>query len=121
MKFGAPIGVSLLEVASGSSVTIGEGSKFGELNIIFSEDFATGDTLTFYMTDVFGESSTIVLSAIESSETSLLVTNSQGEEFNASLVGDGAISVGAAIPEPSVCAATLGVIALGIAACRRRK
>lgn len=121
VKFGAPIDVSLLEVASGSSVAIAEGSKFGELNIIFSEDFATGDTLTFYMTDVFGESSTIVLSAIESSETSLLVTNSHGEEFNASLVGDGAISVGAAIPEPSVCAAALGVIALGIAACRRRK
>lgn len=121
VKFGAPIDVSLLEVASGSSVAIAEGSKFGELNIIFSEDFATGDTLTFYMTDVFGESSTIVLSAIESSETSLLVTNSQGEEFNASLAGDGAISVGAAIPEPSVCAAVLGAIALGIAACRRRK
>lgn len=121
VKFGAPIDVSLLEVASGSSVTIAEGSKFGELNIIFSEDFATGDTLTFYMTDVFGESSTIVLSAIESSETSLLATNSHGEEFNASLAGDGSISVGAAIPEPSVCAAVLGAIALGIAACRRRK
>ena len=121
VKFGAPIDVSLLEVASGSSVAIAEGSKFGELNIIFSEDFATGDTLTFYMTDVFGESSTIVLSAIESSETSLLVTNSHGEEFNASLAGDGSISVGAAIPEPSVCAAVLGAIALGIAACRRRK
>lgn len=121
MKFGAPIEVSLLEVASGSSVTIGEGSKFGELNIIFSEDFAAGDTLTFYMTGVFGESSTIVVSAIESSETSLFVTNSHGEEFNASLAGDGSISVGAAIPEPSVCAAVLGAIALGIAACRRRK
>lgn len=121
VKFGAPIDVSLLEVASGSSVAIAEGSKFGELNIIFSEDFATGDTLTFYMTDVFGGSSTIVLSAIESSETSLLVTNSHGEEFNASLAGDGSISVGAAIPEPSVCAAVLGAIALGIAACRRRK
>ncbi len=121
VKFGAPIDVSLLEVASGSSVAIAEGSKFGELNIIFSEDFATGDILTFYMTDVFGESSTIVLSAIESSETSLLVTNSHGEEFNASLAGDGSISVGAAIPEPSVCAAVLGAIALGIAACRRRK
>lgn len=121
VKFGAPIDVSLLEVASGSSVAIAEDSKFGELNIIFSEDFATGDTLTFYMTDVFGESSTIVLSAIESSETSLLVTNSHGEEFNASLAGDGSISVGAAIPEPSVCAAVLGAIALGIAACRRRK
>ncbi len=121
VKFGAPIDVSLLEVASGSSVAIAEGSKFGELNIIFSEDFAAGDTLTFYMTDVFGESSTIVLSAIESSETSFLVTNSHGEEFNASLAGDGSISVGAAIPEPSVCAAVLGAIALGIAACRRRK
>ncbi len=121
VKFGAPIDVSLLEVASGSSVAIAEGSKFGELNIIFSEDFATGDILTFYMTDVFGESSTIVLSAIESSETSLLVTNSHGEEFNASHAGDGSISVGAAIPEPSVCAAVLGAIALGIAACRRRK
>lgn len=99
VKFGAPIGVSLLEVASGSSVAIAEGSKFGELNIIFSEDFATGDTLTFYMTDVFGKSSTIVLSAIESSETSLLVTNSHGEEFNASLAGDGSISVGATMPD----------------------
>ena len=100
--------VSLLEVASDSSVSIADGSQFKELNIIFEEDFGTGDTISnFSLSDIFGDTSTIVESALQSHETSLFVTNSSGEEFNASFNEGGQISVGAAVPEASTYATSL--------------
>ena len=122
VKFGSAFEVSLLEVTSDSSVSIADGSQFKELNIIFEEDFGTGDTISnFSLSDIFGDTSTIVESALQSHETSLFVTNSSGEEFNASFNEGGQISVGAAVPEASTYATILGFMALAIALRRKKR
>ena len=85
-------------------------------------NFGTGDTISnFSLSDIFGDTSTIVESALQSHEISLFVTNSSGEEFNASFNEGGQISVGAAVPEASTYATILGFMALAIALRRKKR
>ena len=118
VAFANAFSVDLLQVASTSQAILAEGTVFDSLNIVFDDDFSDGDVFSFDLSDIFGDSATIVESAITST-SDFTITNSLGEMFAADYV-DGNINVGAAIPEPSEVAAMLGALALALAAARRK-
>lgn len=118
VAFANAFSVDLLQVASTSQAILTEGTVFDNLNIVFDDDFSDGDVFSFDLSDIFGDSATIVESAITST-SDFTITNSLGEMFAADYV-DGNINVGAAIPEPSEVAAMLGALALALAAARRK-
>ena len=74
--------------------------------------------LDFDLADVFGDSATIVESAL-SSDSKFTVTNADGDTFIADY-NSGSINIGAAVPEPATWAAIAGALALAFAAYRRR-
>lgn len=120
--FGKSFNVDLLAVSNNSKITLAEGTKFDALSVSFDGDFSMGDELSFTLSDIFGDSATIVESAIKSSGSAFTVSNANGEEFNAFIAENGKVGIGSSvIPEPSTYAAILGALALAFAAYRRRK
>ena len=118
VSFANAFEVVIFSVASDASVSLVEGTSFSELNIVFSEDFTSGGNLDFDLADVFGDSATIVESAL-SSDSKFTVTNADGDTFIADY-NSGSINIGAAVPEPATWAAIAGALALAFAAYRRR-
>lgn len=118
VSFANAFEVVVFSVASDASVSLVEGTSFSELNIVFSEDFTSGGNLDFDLADVFGDSATIVESAL-SSDSKFTVTNADGDTFIADY-NSGSINIGAAVPEPATWAAIAGALALAFAAYRRR-
>lgn len=121
VAFGEPFQAALLSVSDDSRVTLSEGAKFDELTVLCSGEFGMGDELELALSDIFGDSSTIVENAVKSEESKFIVANASGEKFNAFLAENGHIGVGSAVPEPSACAAVFGALALAFAAYRRRR
>lgn len=117
VAFANAFSVSTLLVDSSASVSLASGTSFDELGIMFAENFTTGDSFGFDLASIFGDSTTIVESALASG--TMTVMNGQGSEFSATYDG-GQISVGAAIPEPASLAAIFGALALIAGACRRK-
>ena len=111
--------VETLSVQAGTSVTLADGTLVERLNIVFDSDFVEGDSISYDLGEIFGDSLTVVASAIET-EGDFTVTNASGDEFFAQYI-DGSAIVGGMVPEPSTYAAIFGALALAFAAYRRRK
>lgn len=112
----------LLSVDSSAQVALAEGTKFDSLNIFYYGEFSTGDELGLTLSDIFGDSATIVESALKANENAFTITNLNGEEFYAFISETGNVNVGSfVIPEPSTYAAILGTLVLVFAAYRRKK
>lgn len=120
VTFEKAFNVEVLSVDSGAQATIADASSFGELNIAFLDgDFGEGSVFAFDLGAIFGDSESLVLSALEG-ESKLTLTNSDGETFLANYANE-SFEVLQAVPEPSTFAAILGSLALAFAAYRRRK
>lgn len=120
--FGESFEADLFSVSGNSKVSLAEGTKFDSLNVLYDGEFSVGDELGLSLSAIFGDSVTIVESAVKSNESVFTITNSNGEEFNAFISDSGNISVGqSVIPEPSTYAAIFGALALAFAAYRKRK
>ena len=78
-----------------------------------------GDSISYDLGEIFGDSLTVVASAIET-EGDFTVTNASGDEFFAQYI-DGNTIIGSMVPEPSTYAAIFGALAIAFAAYRRRK
>lgn len=120
VAFEKAFNVAALRVDSGAQATIADGSSFGELNIAFLDgDFGEGSVFAFDLSAIFGDSESLVLSALEG-ESKLTLTNADGETFLANYANE-SFEVLQAVPESSTFAAILGSLALAFAAYRRRK
>lgn len=120
VTFEKAFNVEVLSVDSGAQATIADASSFGELNIAFLDgDFGEGSVFAFDLGAIFGDSESLVLSALEG-ESKLTLTNSYGETFLANYANE-SFEVLQAVPEPSTFAAIFGSLALAFAAYRRRK
>lgn len=119
VTFANAFDVEVLSVLADTSVTLADGTSIDRLNLVLNSDFIEGETLRYNLADIFGDSLTVVASAIEN-EGAFTVTNAQGSEFFAQYA-DGNISVGSAVPEPAAYAAIFGALALAFAACRKRR
>lgn len=119
VAFANAFNVDTLSVHADTTVTLVEGTIVNQLNVVFDFDFVEGDSFSDNLAGIFGDSLTVVASAIET-EGHFTVTNVNGSEFLAQLDGN-RIVVGGAIPEPSTYAAIFGALALGFAACRKRR
>ena len=109
-----------------SDATIDASSiSFEKLIVNFAEDFAEGDSASVDLNSIFGDSTTVVLSALND-EKKFSVSDSHSE-WNLDSVtfgDDGNVSfvVGSqVVPEPATYAAIFGALALAFAAYRRRK
>lgn len=111
--------VETLSVQAGTSVALADGTLVERLNIVFDSDFVEGDRISYDLGEIFGDSLTVVASAIET-EGDFTVTNASGDEFFAQYI-DGNTIIGSMVPEPSTYAAIFGALALAFAAYRRRK
>ncbi len=107
-------------VQSDSKVILSDDTTFDTLTIAFNEELSENSSTGIYMTEIFGDSTSIVLSSIEDSN-SFMALDSSGSKFEASL-SDGVIEIGSAmVPEPSEWAVIFGTIALGFVVYSRRK
>ena len=111
--------VNTLSVQAGTSVRLAEGTLVDKLNIVFDFDFEEGDSFSCDLEDIFGDTLSVLESAIET-DGDFTVTNSSGNEFFAKYISGNAV-VGGMVPEPSTYAAIFGALALAFAAYRRRK
>lgn len=115
-----------LTVAADSTVNA-SGFNFDKLTIVLDEDFSQGDTGSVDLATIFGSSSSLVMSALESqSDSKLTIKDSNGKEFNLASenISGSTISfeVGSqVVPEPATYAAIFGALALAFAAYRRRR
>lgn len=109
----AYIDLGVLSVFEGSGVSLDESStlNIGGLEVVFSE-LESG--ATYDLADIFGDDTTIVLSAVGENIT---MSDVQGHSFDVVVSENGLIT---AVPEPSLCAAILGLLALAFAVHRRR-
>lgn len=120
VAFEKAFNVAVLSVDSRVQATIAEGSSFGELNIAFLDgDFGEGSVFAFDLGAIFGDSESLVLSAIEG-ESKLTLTNSDGQTFLANYANE-SFEVLQAVPEPAAFALIFASLALSLAAYRRRK
>lgn len=108
------IDTELLSVYDGSTVSLDSNTilNIGSLEVILS-DLEEGTT--YNLSDIFGDDTSIVLSAVENNIT---MSDMQGHSFGAIVSGNGQIT---AVPEPATYAAIFGAFALAFAAYRRRK
>ena len=108
------IDTELLSVCDGSTVSLDSNStlNIAALEVILS-DLEKGTT--YNLSDIFGDDTGIVLSAVESNIT---MSDMQGHSFGAIISEGGVIT---AVPEPATYAAIFGALALAFAAYRRRK
>lgn len=112
------IDADMLTVVEGSSVSIDSEAvlDLGGLEVVLtSASLKSG--VEFDLGNIFGDDASVVLSAVDNNIT---MSDSLGNMFEAIVSGDGVITAGAAIPEPSAVAALLGALALAVAAFRRR-
>ena len=115
-----------LTVAADATVSA-SGFDFDKLTIVLDEDFSQGDTGSIDLATIFGSSSSLVMSALESqSDSKLTIKDSSGKEFNLASenVSGSTISfeVGSqVVPEPATYAAIFGALALAVVAYRRRR
>ena len=104
-----------------SQVSLADGTTFDTLTIVGFDEGSNSVNLD----SIFGDSTGVVLSAMEDKNTALTVVDSNGQEWtteNVSLDGNKvSFDLGTAIPEPSTYAMIFGAIALGFVAYRRRK
>ena len=103
----------LLSVYDGASVSLDESAtlNISALELILSE-LESGTT--YDLADIFGDDTTIVLSAVNGNIT---MSDENGHSFDA-IVSDGGVIT--AVPEPSTCATIVGILALLFAAYRKR-
>lgn len=120
VAFANAFDVDTLSVHADTSVTLAEGTLIDQLNVVFDLDFVEGDSFSYNLEDIFGDSLTVVASAIET-EGDFTVTDASGSKFLAQYIDGSTIVVGGAIPEPATCAIILGALALAFASYRRRK
>ena len=113
---------NLLTVASDATVSSAVIS-FDKLTIAFSEDFTSGESSSFDLNAVFGDSTSVVLAALQKEGVEFTVSDSKTEWTLASATfgEDGNVSfvVGTAVPEPAEYAAILGAIAIAFALKRK--
>lgn len=120
VAFEKAFNVVVLSVDSRAQASIADGSNFGELNIAFLDgDFGEGSVFAFDLGAIFGDSESLVLSAIEG-ESKLTLTNSDGQTFLANYANE-SFEVLQAVPEPAAFALIFASLALVLAAYRRRK
>jgi len=105
-----------------AQVTLAEGTTFDTLTLV--GDFAETEN-SVSLDSIFGDSTGVVLSAMEDENASFTVVDSNGQEWTTENVSfDGnkvSFDLGTAVPEPSTYAMIFGAIALGFVAYRRRK
>ena len=115
---------NLLSVASDSTVSA-EDISFEKLIVNFAEDFAEGDSASVDLNSIFGDSTTVVLSALnDGKKFSVSDSHSEWNLDSVTFGDDGNVSfiVGSqVVPEPATYAAIFGALALAFAAYRRRK
>lgn len=115
---------NLLSVASDSTVSA-EDISFEKLIINFAEDFVEGDSASVDLNSIFGDSTTVVLSALnDGKKFSVSDSHSEWNLDSVTFGDDGNVSfvVGSqVVPEPATYAAIFGALALAFAAYRRRK
>ena len=115
-----------LTVAADATVSA-SGFDFDKLTIVLDEDFSQGDTGSIDLATIFGSSSSLVMSALESqSDSKLTIKDSSGKEFNLASenISGSTISfeVGSqVVPEPATYATIFGALALAFVAYRRRR
>ncbi len=113
------IETDMLTVVEGSSISLDDGTSLyiGALEVVLtSASLKSG--MEFDLGGIFGEDAGIVLAAVNNNVT---MSDSLGNMFEAIVSGDGVITAGAAIPEPSAVAAALGALALVLAVFRRSR
>ena len=91
--------VATLSVHDGTSVTLADGTLVDQLNVVFDFDLVEGDSFSCNLEDIFGDSLSVVASAIET-EGDFTLTDANGSEFFAQYIDGNTIVVGSAIPEP---------------------
>lgn len=114
---------NLLSVASDSTVSADDIS-FEKLIVNFAEDFVEGDSASVDLNSIFGDSTTVVLSALnDGKKFSVSDSHSEWNLDSVTFGDDGNVSfiVGSQVPEPATYAAIFGALALAFAAYRRRK
>lgn len=119
------------EISAANSLTVNATStvlasniNFNKLTIAFNEDFASGEESTFDLSDIFGASTSVALSALENANAfTVMGTNGEWSLAATNVGEDGTVSftIGAQVPEPASVAAIFGALALGLAMYRRRK
>lgn len=110
--------ISKLSIENGAKVSLASESEFEKLLIRFDDEiFELGGTVD--ISEIFGDSASVVLSEIESG-SSFTILDANQNLFTVGLAG-GTLSITSEIPEPSTYAAIIGAIALAFAAYRRRK
>lgn len=121
IAFGNNLSVERLVVDYTSTVDLGAGEiALKELSIAnFDETCVLGESYELNLSQIFGDSTTVVESALKDG-TLFYVVDASGTEWNVSY-SDGQVVIGGNIPEPSTYAAILGALALAFAAYRRRK
>ncbi len=109
-----------LIVQTDSKANLAENTTFDTLTIAFYEELSENSSTGFDMAEIFGDSTSVVLSAIENGNA-FTVVDANGNEFEATYE-KGIVEVGTkVIPEPSTYAAILGALALAFVAYRKRK
>ena len=115
---------NLLSVASDSTVSAKDIS-FEKLIVNFAEDFAEGDSASVNLNSIFGDSTTVVLSALnDGKKFSVSDSHSEWNLDSVTFGNDGNVSfvvVSQVVPEPATYAAIFGALALAFMAYRRRK
>lgn len=108
----------MLTVHEGSTLSLEEAVTLdiAMLEVILSSELAEGTE--FDLNNIFGDATGIVLSGVENN---VFIGDSEGNLFEAIISENGVITAGTPIPEPSTYAAIFGILALGIAAWRKRK
>ena len=91
----------------------------------FAEDFVEGESASVDLNSIFGDSTTVVLSALnDGKKFSVSDSHSEWNLDSVTFGDDGNVSfvVGSqVVPEPATYAAIFGALALAFAAYRRRK
>ena len=99
--------------------------SFEKLIVNFAEDFVEGESASVDLNSIFGSSTTVVLTALNSGkEFSVSDSHSEWNLDSVTFGDDGNVSfvVGSqVVPEPATYAAIFGALALAFAAYRRRK
>lgn len=118
ITFSEAFSVKTLLVSVDSTVELVDGTLFGQLSVVFSEAFDQGEIIPFNLSDIFGSSTYIAESMIQTGTFTVFDGNNQ--EWRADYA-DGEIIVIAPIPEPVVYPILFGILAVGFTAVRRRK
>lgn len=122
-NFTSAFNVDTLSVDTLSAVSLTAGTDFSKLTVIEFKDLSEGQTDSLSLNSIFGDSASIVVSALQdSAEFTLMGNNGEWavdiDGFNGDTIN---FTVSHQIPEPSTYAAIFGAMALAFATYRRRK